>query len=255
VANECGLQAKILLTTTCNPSILLEAPTTFNSDSLWSYELGEKSSFFDHRLIVDLDAYLEDWYDPQVATNIAGYGLTVNAGNARIKGVDGQLHALLPGGFDLSLNASYTDAEFIEGSALSGYPAGTQIPDTPKVSGSAVLRWEHNLADGLFLFGSLEEDHTGTRTDLPFGVTATLLTMDQLLVHLPAYSITNLRFGLRGEREGGSRWTATLFVNNLTNKIVLVDPQPQIALQTGAFERYVISQPLTAGLDVSYAFR
>jgi hypothetical protein len=37
-------------------------------------------------------------------------------------------------------------------------------------------------------------------------------------------------------------------------KQVLLDPQPQIGLQTGAFERFVISQPLTAGIDVSYAF-
>ena len=255
VANECGLQAKILLTTTCNPNILLEAPTTFASDSLWSYELGEKSSFFDHRLIADFDAYLEDWYDPQVPTNLAGFGLTVNGGNARIRGVEGQLQALLPWGFDLSLNASYTDAEFIESSTLSGYPAGTQIPDTPKLSGSAVLHWEHDLAGGLSLFSSLEENYTGTRTDLPFGVTATLLDMNQLLVHLPAYSIANVRFGIRGEREGGGRWAATLFVNNLANNIVLLDPQPQISLQTSAFARYVISQPLTAGVDVSYSFQ
>jgi outer membrane receptor protein involved in Fe transport len=255
VANECGLQAKILLTTTCNPKTLLQAPTTFSSDSLWSYELGEKSSFFDHRLIANLDAYLEDWYNPQVATNLAGYGLTVNGGNARIKGVEGQLQALLPGGFDFSLNASYTDAKFIESSAVSGFPAGTQIPDTPKVSGSAVLQWKHPLVDDLSLFGSLEEDYTGNKTDLPFGLTATLQNMDQLLVHLPAYAISNFRFGVRGERNGGDHWSAALFVNNFTNKHVLLDPQPQIALQTSAFERYVINQPLTAGIDVSYAFR
>lgn len=254
VANECGLQAKILLTATCNPDILLQAPTTFRSDSLWSYELGEKSSFFDHRLIVDLNAYLEDWYDPQVATDLAGYGLTVNGGNARIKGVEGQLQGLLGAGFDMSLNASYTDAEFVESSAISGYAAGTQIPDTPKVSASAVLHWERSLPDSLFVFGVLEGDYTGTRTDLPFGVTATLLTTDSLLVHMPAYGMGNLRFGLRGERDGGSRWTAALFVNNFTNTLVLLDPQPQIALQTAAYERYLISQPLTVGLDFSYAF-
>ncbi len=255
VANECGLQAKILLTTTCNPKTLLQAPTTFSSDSLWSYELGEKSSFLDHRLIVNLNAYLEDWYNPQVATNLAGYGLTVNGGNARIKGLEGQLQALLPGGFDFSLNASYTDAKFIESSAVSGFPAGTQIPDTPKVSGSAVLQWKYPLVEELSLFGSLEEDYTGNKTDLPFGVTATLQNIDQLLVHLPAYAISNFRFGVRGERNGGDHWSAALFVNNLTNTHVLLDPQPQIALQTSAFERYIMNQPLTAGIDVSYAFR
>jgi outer membrane receptor protein involved in Fe transport len=181
--------------------------------------------------------------------------LTVNGGNARIKGVEGQLQALLPGGFDLTVNASYIDAKFIESSAIAGYPAGMQIPDTPKVSGSAVLQWKHNLVDGRSLFGSLEEDYTGTKTDLPFGVNGTLLTTGQLLTHLPAYSIANLRFGVRGERDGGNRWSAALFVNNFTNNHVLLDPQPQLTLQTSAFDRYVISQPLTAGIDVSYALR
>jgi outer membrane receptor protein involved in Fe transport len=205
-------------------------------------------------LIANLDAYLEDWYNPQLATNLAGYGLGVNGGNARIKGIDAQLQGLLPAGFDLTLNASYTDAQFVDSSAITGYPAGSAIPDTPKVAGSIVLGWKHDLAEGRALFGSLEGNYTGARTDLPFGVAATLLNINQVLVHMPAYGIGNLRFGVKGERGGGDRWTAALFVNNFTNNHVLLDPQPQISLQTQAFERYVISQPLTAGIDVSYAF-
>ena len=254
VANECGLQAKILLTSKCNPKIFIPAPSTFSSDWLWSYELGEKSSFFGRRLIVDLDAYLEDWYNPQLATNLAGYGLTVNGGNARIKGIDAQLQGLLTGGFDLTLNASYIDANFVQNSAITGFPAGTGIPDTPKVSGSIVLNWKHDLENHRALFGVLDANYTSTRTDIPFGIAATLLNVNDVLVHMPGYAIGNLRFGIKGEREGGNRWTAAVFVNNFTNNRVLIDPQPQISLQTQAFERYVISQPLTAGVDVSYSF-
>ena len=252
-ANECGLQEKVLLTA-CSPSVFLQGPSTYGSDSLWSYELGEKSTFLNDRLIVNIDGYLEDWYHPQVPTNIAGFGFTVNGGDARIKGLEGQIDALLPEGFELSLNGSYIDAKFIDSSAIAGYPAGTSIPDTPKVSGSAVLGWKHYLDNDLSLFGSFEEDYTGSRTDLPFGVTSTLLTMNQLLVHLPAYSIANVRFGIRGERRGGDHWSAALFVNNLTNNIVLLDPNPQLSLQDAAYSRYVVNQPLTAGIDVSYAF-
>ena len=255
VANECGFQAKVLGTTTCNPNILLVPPQTYGSDSLWSYELGEKSTFLQHRLMVNLDAYLEDWYHPQVPTNIAGFGITVNGGDARIKGLEGEMEALLPAGFQLSLNASFVDAKFVYSSAISGFPAGTQIPDTPRVSGSAVLGWKHYLGGNRSLFASVEDDYTGTRTDLPFGVTATLATMNQLLVHMPAYNIANLRFGLKGERDGGDHWSATLFVDNFTNNIVLIDPNPQISLQSTAFARYVVSRPLTAGIDVSYTFR
>jgi outer membrane receptor protein involved in Fe transport len=255
VANECALQAKVLLTTTCDRNILLQVPTTFKSDSLWSYELGEKSSFFQRHLIANLNVYLENWNSPQVATDIDGNGVTVNGGNARIKGVEGQLQALLPWGFDLAVNASYIDAKFVEGSAIAGYPAGMQIPDTPKVAGSVILQWKHDLDNGLALFGSLEDNYTGTRTDLPFGINGTLLTTAQLLAHLPAYNIANLRLGVRGERESGSRWNTTFFVNNFTNQHALLDPNPSIALQTAAYERYTLNQPLTAGIDVSYEWR
>jgi len=36
--------------------------------------------------------------------------------------------------------------------------------------------------------------------------------------------------------------------------MVLLDPQPQVVLLNGAFNRFVISQPLTAGIDLAYHF-
>ena len=89
VAVECGLQAKVLLTNTCNPNIFLQTPTTFGSDTLWSYELGWKSSFFERRMTLDLAAYYEKWDSPQLPTNIAGFFLDANGGNAEIKGARG----------------------------------------------------------------------------------------------------------------------------------------------------------------------
>jgi iron complex outermembrane recepter protein len=255
VAAECGVQAKLLLTTTCNPNILLQGPAQFRSDTVYSYELGAKSSFFERRMIVNLAAYYESWRDPQLPTNIAGFTLAGNGANARITGVEGQLQALLPLGFDISLNAAYTHGKFLEDSALVGFPKGTEVPDIPKVAASAVLSWNHALPDGHSLFGSLEEDYVGTRTDVPLGETITLQNINQYLVHLPAYSIVNLRFGINGKRSGGDRWTAALFVNNLTNNQVLLDPQPQTVLQLGAYTRYTITRPLTAGIDLTYQFR
>jgi hypothetical protein len=68
-------------------------------------------------------------------------------------------------------------------------------------------------------------------------------------VHLPAYGLLNLRLGVAGDR-----WTATLFTKNLTNKMALLDAQPQINLQTAAFARYIVNQPLTVGVDLTYKF-
>jgi iron complex outermembrane recepter protein len=254
VGVECGLQAKVLLTSNCSPNVFLQTPTTFKSDKLWSYELGWKSSFFEKRMLVDLAAYYEKWESPQLPTNIAGFFLDANGANADIKGIEGQLRTLLPLGFDLSLNGAYTHTEFTDTSTIIGFPKGMQIPDSPEWTASAVLQWKHDLTNGLSMFGSLEENYVGTRISEPVGVTATVLNINQVLVHLSSYNIVNLRFGLSGEANAGARWTAALFVNNLTNNQALLDPQPNQGVQTAAFQRYSINQPLTVGVDLTYKF-
>jgi iron complex outermembrane recepter protein len=251
--NECSLQAK-LLAAPCNPNILLQAPSTFSSDSVWNYEIGEKSSFLDHRVIANVSAYYERWINPQLATNLAGFGISANGGNARIVGLEAEFQALLTRAWDVGLNIGYTDSKFTESSAITGFPSGYAVPDIPKLTTSATLRWKQPLMDNLSLNGSLEGDYVGTRTDQPYGETITLQNINNYLVHLPAYTLVNLRFGLGGTQAGGSAWSASLFVNNLTNKEALLDPQPQIDLQMNAYVRYLVNRPRTTGLDVTYKF-
>jgi iron complex outermembrane recepter protein len=246
--NECSLQAKIL-NIACNHSLLLQAPATFSSDSVWNYEIGEKSSFLDHRVIANVSAYYERWINPQLATNLAGFGITANGANARIVGLEAEFQALLSRAWDVGVNVGYIDSKFTQDSAITGFPSGYAVPDIPKVTASATLRWKQPLTSDVALNGSLEGDYVGTRTDQPYGETITLQNINQYLVHLPAYGLVNLRFGAVG-----SAWSAALFVNNLTNKETLLDPQPQIDLQMNAYVRYLVNRPRTTGLDVTYKF-
>jgi outer membrane receptor protein involved in Fe transport len=248
VANECALQAKIL-NQACNPNLTLQAPATFSSDSVWNYEIGEKSAFLDRRLIANVSAYYERWINPQLATNLAGFGITANGGNARVVGFEAEFQALLSRMWDVGINVGYTDSKFTESSAITGFPSGYAVPDIPKVTASATLRWKQPLTSEIALNGTLEGDYVGTRTDQPYGETITLENINQFLVHLPAYGLINLRFGAVG-----SAWSAFLFVDNLANKETLLDPQPQIDLQMNAYVRYLVNRPRTTGLDVSYKF-
>jgi len=245
--NEKALQEKLLGTTICNPALLLQAPATFLSDYVWNYEIGEKSAFLDRRLIANVSAYFERWMHPQIATNLSGYGLTANGGNARIVGVEADFQALLAREWNVDVNFGYTDAKFTEDSAITGYLNGSLVPDIPKVTAAATLRWKHPLSSGLSLTSALEADYVGTRTDAPYGETLTLQNVNDYLVHLPAYALLNWRGGVAGEG-----WTANLYVNNLTNKEALLDPEPQIVLQTTAYTRYLVNRPVTVGLDVTY---
>jgi iron complex outermembrane recepter protein len=253
--NECGLQAKVLFLP-CSPGTapgpgftLLHAPASYASDSVWNYEIGEKSQFFDRRLIANVSAYYERWSNPQLATNLAGFGITATGGDARIYGLEAELQALLSREFTLGANFGYTNAEFTEASAITGYPEGYNVPDIPKVTAAANLRWKHPLTNDLSLVGTLEGNYVGNRTDAPYGETITLLNINQYLIHLPSYFLANLRVGV-----AGGQWTAMAYVNNLANKRTVLDPQPQIDLQMNAFVRYLVNQPITAGLDLTYKF-
>jgi iron complex outermembrane recepter protein len=249
--NECGLQQKLLLipATACSSSILLQAPTTFASDWVWNYEVGEKAEFFDHQVQLNTSVYFEKWANPQVATNLAGFGITVNGSDAHIIGAESELVTLLPAGFQLAANGGYTHAQFQDDSAITGFPSGLAIPDTPRWTGAMVLSNRQVLADNLEAVGSAEVSYVGSRTDAPYGVTISLINVNESLIHLPAYELLNLRYGLRGDH-----WSATAFVTNVFDKIFLLDPQPQINLQTQAFTRYTVNQPRTFGLDFTYRY-
>ena len=253
--NECSLQQKLLLipASQCfigpQSGLLLQAPTTFSSDSVWNYEIGEKSEWFDKRLIANLSAYYERWKNPQIATNLAGFGITANGADARIYGLEAELQALLTPEWTLGANVGYTNAQFTADSPITGYPDGYSVPDIPDVTASMTLRYKHPLSDNLALIGALEGNYVGTRTDAPYGESLTLLNINTYLLHLPSYGFVNARLGF-----AGSQWTAALYVNNLTNKKAILDPQPQIVLQMDAFVRYLMNRPVTAGLDLTYKF-
>jgi outer membrane receptor protein involved in Fe transport len=249
IGDECGLQAKLLNNTACTYPGLLQAPATFSNDWVWSYELGEKSSFLQNRVQLDVSGYYENWSNPQVATDIAGYGLTANGGDAHIKGLEAQLLALLSQDWDITLNYGYTDARFVQSSAITGFPSALAIPDTPKSTASAILHYERDLSENLSVFSLLEWDYVGSRTNAPYGETITLWNYDSLLVRLPSYNLGNLRLGLKGKR-----WTAAVFIDNLTDKEVLLDPQPQIDVQTAAVTRYTVNRPRAIGIDLGYEF-
>jgi iron complex outermembrane recepter protein len=251
--NEFALQAK--LTNGCNSNVLLQAPATFTSDSVWNYEVGEKSELLDKHLVLNVSAYYERWTNPQLSTNLSGFGITANGADARIYGLEAEMQALLSREWTLGVNAGYTNAQFTAASPITGFPSGYNVPDIPDFTASATLRWKHPLTSDVSLIGTLEGDYIGTRTDAPYGESITIYPsssgyVNNYLLHLPAYGFLNARLGFAADA-----WTASLYVNNLTNKEALLDPQPQIDLQTNAFVRYLVNRPITAGLDFTYKFK
>ena len=242
---ESALQTKF------NTTKQLSSPQTFAADSVWNYELGEKAQFLDRRMTLNADVYYENWTDPQLLTNVIGFGYTVNGSVAHIYGVEAELKTLLTNELTFAANVSYDHATFQHDNVASGYLAGMAVPDTPKVTSAQTLTYKHALSDDTTIVGLLENDYVGARIDVPYGLGLSIYggATQAALVHLAAYDLTNLRAGLQK-----STWSAFLFANNILNKKVLLDPQPQIGIALTTFQRYTVNQPLTVGVDINYKF-
>jgi iron complex outermembrane recepter protein len=242
---ESVLQAKF------NTTGFLASPQTFAADSVWNYELGEKAEFLDHRMTLNADIYYENWSNPQLLTNAAGFGYTVNGSNAHIYGTEVEFKALLTSELTFGANLSYDHATFLDNNAASGYLAGMSVPDTPKVTSGQTLTYKHPLTSDMSIVGVLDNYYVGNRIDIPYGLGLSIYhdTTQDAIVHLASYDLTNLRVGVEK-----SKWNASLFVNNVLNKKVLLDPQPQIDIALSSYQRYTVNQPLTAGVDLNYKF-
>lgn len=122
-------------------------PAFFESDSLWNYEVGAKSFWFDRRLQTNLAVYFIDWSDLQ-ATLQAGTGFTyiANAGSAEIRGAELETVALLGNGFTWTTAFSYNDGELSE-DVPTVAPKGTRLPGVPDFTFNTSLQKDFTLGE------------------------------------------------------------------------------------------------------------
>jgi outer membrane receptor protein involved in Fe transport len=216
-------------------------PTSFKSDNVWSYELGEKLRAADNRITVNAAAYFEKWSGVEQTNSlpVCGYDYTANAGNAHVYGGELEVKALIVHDLVASINTGYTHAALVSSDLLNaGFNPGTPIQDDPKWTGSASLAYRHELNDKFALTARVDTTYVGSRTDETYTINT-----------LPSYDLTNLRAGV----ESGN-WSAVAFVNNVANKRALLNDVTQAAENLSTFNRVAISQPLTAGIDLNYRF-
>jgi outer membrane receptor protein involved in Fe transport len=221
-------------------------PTSYQSDSVWSYEVGEKARLFDRRLTVNASVYYEDWNNIQLEALPGDWALNINGERATIYGGELETRAVLGGGFDLNVSASYTHASVDPGSHWQLTPTHT-LSDVAPVTADAILTYTRDLSEKYTLTTRLETSYVGQRYSLafPYGY-----SLNGEYIPLPGYTLTNVRVGVQST----DGWGATVFVNNLFNKHAQLESLFQETLPSAAFNRIVTNQPLTAGVDLTYRF-
>jgi iron complex outermembrane recepter protein len=221
-------------------------PSTYEPDRVVSYELGEKSRMLDRRLTINASVYYEDWRNIQLEAYPNDWALNINGNSASIYGVDIDMTADLGAGFQFELAAGYL-YEYLDGGPHWVIAPVHVLPEVSPESGTASLNYSRPFGGSYAFTARLENSYTGPRYSIAFP------NPDEFVgtyIHLPGYDLVNARAGVKFH----DKWSASLFVNNLTNKHAKLEsmftenePQPD-------FTRYITNQPLTAGVDLSYTF-
>jgi len=234
---------------------------TFGPDSAWNYEVGEKAKLFDNWLTVNGDLYYIKWTGvQQVLTLPCGYQYYNNAGDGRAFGPELEINAKLSEHWAASFSGAYTDSKltspnasyenFLTSVALrpdgvtpacpSAVNCTAPIMNVVKDTASLSLTYSTDVLSDYHLAASVSDSFTGTSHDVAY----------YFDYHLPSYNLANARVNLAHDS-----WTASVFVDNLTNKVALMTANnTSFQFNIPQVVRYSTNQPRTVGMQVNYKF-
>jgi outer membrane receptor protein involved in Fe transport len=214
------------------------APTSFDPDSVWSYEIGEKGRFFDGRVIFNADAFYIAWAHVQQLVALGcGLSFTANGPNASVKGGEAELQAKLARGLTLTQSVGFADATFSEAYPAAAIIAGQPLLDAPRWTVSTSLRYEHPWR-AYNLVAQAQNSYQSPSYDLSYQ-----------LNKLPGRDLTNLRIGLEADK-----WSVYTFANNVFNRHYALEDLNLLTFTGPDYNRVATNQPLTAGLELEVKF-
>lgn len=227
-----------------------ETPSTYRSDSVWSYELGSKNKLFGGKLSVAASAYAIKWKNIQTDLLLPTclYSFVDNLGSATVRGFDLQLDVAPARGLILGASVGYSDTSLDEGlvsrdgsvilskgSAISGAGAPWRVI----LSG----QYERPLSDDID--GYVRADVTySSRPGVSGNRDPKVFNYDPLMLRAEASTVVNARLGVT---RGGT--DLSIFATNL------FDTHPLLG---AGRTRYIWSastiRPRTAGVTLTHRY-
>jgi outer membrane receptor protein involved in Fe transport len=223
------------------PGETLADTRTFRSDSLWNYEVGAKTTSFNHRLTVNAALFDIRWKNIQQNVLLScGFQYVANAGAAESKGAELETRARLTEALEMGFGAGYQDAKItgqgVGSPQLVGSPV-YQVPNwTVNASGSyAVPLGDWSLVNGLD-YSFIGRSFSGNNSP-----------QDPRLRN--AYRLLDARISLHN---GG--FDVALVGKNLTDEAANLGDSRSIAAEVPGRPRLFTNQPRTLGVEVRQRF-
>lgn len=215
-----------------------EFPISYDSDSLWSYELGAKSRWVGGRFQLNAALYHIDWSDIQTSKLLScGVAFVENAGKAVSDGIEIEVVSRPTDSVDITVGASYNIAELEDDAPNLGGIAGDPIPGVPRLAANVGVSFYFSAFGGREAFIHGDYQHVGSSYS----------DFDRTIrVKLPGYDMVNLRVGLNTEH-----WSIALFIDNLLDdRGILTDINDPIL--GGHF--VTATPPRTVGVSATWTY-
>ncbi len=214
-------------------------PFFFESDNATNFEVGYKSTLLDGSLRFNASAYFVDFTDLQQGVldfTIDNVSFFDNVGDAEIMGFEVETDWAPTENLRIFSSFSYIDSELVElpETITNIAPEGSQLPFAPETQSTVGVRYEQEF---------------GNYTGFAQGVAAYTDSRFTSLVQaarfeLDSYTIVNSSVGVSSDN-----WTATLYVDNLTDELGQLDGgAPDLIF------RLIPTRPRTVGVRFSYDF-
>jgi outer membrane receptor protein involved in Fe transport len=224
-----------------NGQVVPGAPTSFQPDTLWSYEAGYKADLLDKRLGIEVAVFDIRWDKLQQPIPVGATTVTGNASKAEIKGLELASRYVLDSQWSLEGSLAWSDAKLKEDAPELG-PAGSRLPNSARLAYSIGGRFGYSLA-GNPSYVSLSARHVGQR-NAGFEMTGSAVPN----YSLPAYTLVDAQWGM----DFGA-WQVSAFVRNLTDKRALLGGDAALTAFGGPL-RATVAQPRTFGTTLTYNF-
>lgn len=219
-----------------------EVPTSIESDSLWNYEVGVKSTLFEGSTTVNASTYYIDWEGARTQSFLnCGWIIEYDIADIVSKGVELEVSSQVSEMLRLNFGASYNNSE-VSGDAINGSGGalaldGDRAPFSPEWTINAGFDYRRPIA--------FNDIHWFLRGDISYvsDQVSELGTQQLASIDIPSSIQLNVYTGF--EKEG---WSVTLFARNLSNERIVtgVDTDRMRPAQ------YAIGRPRNIGVTVTF---
>ncbi len=181
-------------------------PKSFDSEEVWSYEVGTKARLLDNNLQVNLALYHFDFTDLQLTYFEAGSQLTDNVAETSATGAELEVHWAPIASLDILASVAYTDSEIDSiDPAFDGLVcdacAGKELWFSPELSTSEIVTYRFALDGGSEIFLSGEHHYQDQMFAGPDNHASSAT---------PDFNEFNFRLGY----DSGKAWSVVAYVQN-----------------------------------------